>query len=119
MFPQNRMQESLILFESVSKLGGLRAVPMIVLFNNYDLLEQRMQDHPIKDYFPAYSGDSNPSIACRFFAGLFAEHDRDGRLTILVTNKAEQNDGDFHSMIDKLCPDLFPEVLTTIAEIPE
>lgn len=119
MFPKNRMHESLTLFRSVSSLGGLRAVPMIILFNNYDLLKQRLERHPITDYFPAHSGDSNPSIACRFFAGLFAEHDRAGRLTILVTNKVEQIEKDFYSMIDELCPDLFPEVLTTIAEVPE
>ena len=108
-----------MLFEYMSQIGDLRSVPIILLFNNYDPLEERMKDHPIVNYFPEYSGDLDPSIACRFFAGKFAEHDRTGRLTILLTNGVEQDEEDFQSMIDELCPDLFSNALTAIPEVPE
>ena len=118
-FPKNQMQEYLTIFESVSKSSDLRTVPIILLFNNYDLLRQRMKDSPVVDYYPDYLGSSNPSIASRYFAGKFADLDRAQRLTIYVTNKVEQTDKNLQSTVDDLCPDLFPRGLATVAELPE
>ena len=108
-----------MLFESVCKSSALRTVPIILLFNNYDLLRQRMKDYPVVDFYSEYSGSSNPSIACRYFAGKFAELDRAQRLTIYVTNEVEQDEEDLQSTVDELCPDLFPRGLATVAELPE
>ena len=118
-FPKNQMQEYLTMFESVSKSSGHRTAPIVLLFNNYDLLRQRMKDYPVVDYYPEYSGSSNPSIASRYFAGKFAELDRAQRLTIYVTNEVEQDDEDLQSTVDDLCPDLFPRGLATVQELPE
>ena len=92
---------------------------MILLFNDYDLLRQRMKDLPVVDSYPDYPGSSNPSIACRYFAGKFVEFVRAQRLTIYVTNKVQQDDEDLQSTVDELCPDLFPKGLTTVPELPE
>ena len=116
---KNQMQVYMMLFESVCKPSGLRTVPIILLFNNYDLLRGRMKDYAVVDYYPDYSGSSNPSIACRYFAGKFVEFVRAQRLTIYVTNKEEQDDEDLLSTVDELCPDLFPKGLTTVLELPE
>lgn len=108
-----------MLFESISKSSDHRTAPIILLFNNFDPLEQRMKDYPVVNYYPDYRGSLDEAFACRFFAGKFADHDRAGRLTILLTNGVEQDDEDLQSMIDELCPDLFSKALTAIAEAPE
>ena len=118
-FLQTQMQEYLMLFESICKCSGLRTVPIILLLNNFDLLRRRMKDFPVKDSYPDYSGSSNPSIACRYFAGKFVELVRTQRLTVYVANKVEQDDEDLQSTVDELCPDLFPKRLTTVPELPE
>lgn len=116
--PQNRMRESLKLFESTSKLGGFKTVPIILMLNKIDLLEQCMKEHPIVDYYPEYTGDSDPVAACRFFAEKFSQLDRrlPGYLKILVTSAVEQDDDDFKSKIDELWPELFQQGLTIIPE---
>ena len=119
-FPKNLMQDYLTLFESISKSSGLRNVPIIILFNNWDLLSQRMEDFPVTDYYPDYSGSLDPSFACRYFAGKFDDLDRAGRLNrIYVTNKVEQDDEDLECTVDNLCPELFPRRLMTVVELPE
>ena len=121
-FSKNRLQEYLMLFESISKYSGLRTVPLILLFNEFDLLRPRMRDYPVVDNYPDYSGSSNPSFACRYFAGKFVELDRNEppeRPKIYVTNEVVQDDEDLESTVDDLCPNLFPRRLTTVPELPE
>lgn len=50
--------------------------PIVLLFNKFDLLEQRVKENPIEDYYPEYPEDSDPWAACRFFAAKFSELDR-------------------------------------------
>ena len=78
-----------------------------------------MKDYPIVDTYPNYTGSPDPAMACRYFAGKFADLDRADRLLIYVTNKAEQDDEDLERTVDRLCPNLFPRVLTTLREEPE
>ena len=113
------MQEYLTLFESISKSSHLRNVPIILLFNSWDLLRQRMRDFPVTDYYSDYSGSSDPAFACRYFAGKFADLDRAGHLRIYVTNELEQDDEDLESTVDYMCPELFPRRLMTVPELPE
>ena len=116
---KTRMQEYLALFESISQYSGLRTVPIILLLNNFDPLRQRMRDYPIAEYFPEYTGSSNPSIACRYFAGKFVELDRAQRITLYVTNEVEQDDEDLEATVEEICPNLFSRALTTVDELPE
>ena len=108
-----------MLFESVTKLDGFKTVPIILLFNKFDLLEQRMGKNPIVDHYPEYSDNSDPMAACRFFAAKYSELDRrpHGSLRILVTSAVEPEI--FKSTIDELWPDLFHNGLTVIPEAPE
>ena len=113
------MQEYLILFESISQFSGLRTVPKVVLFNNFDLLRPRMRDYPVTDYFPEYLGSSDPSLACRLFADRFVELDRAQSITLYVTNEVEQDDEDLEHTVNELCPNMFPRALPTVPELPE
>lgn len=108
-----------MLFESISQSSDLRTVPLILLFTNFDLLTQRMKDYPVVDYYPDYSGSSNDSFACRYFAGKFADFNRAQRLKIYVTNEIEQDDEDLESTVDDLCPKLFPRGPPIVPELPE
>lgn len=112
------MHESLSLFGSVTERDGFRAVPIILLLNKFDLLEQRMGEKPIVNHYPEYSDDSDPLAACRFFAAKFSEVDRrpHGSLRILVTSAVEPDT--FRPTIDELLPDLFHNKLTDIPEAP-
>lgn len=116
---QNQMLESLALFESIIKLEGFGTVPIILMLNKFDLLEHRMRNNPIVDYYPEYSGDSNPLHACRFIATKFSQldHRPHGSLRMMVTSVVE--DDDFKSTIDELWPDLFRQGLEIIPAAPE
>ncbi|KAF6217704.1 hypothetical protein HO133_006531 [Letharia lupina] len=115
----NQMLESLALFESIIKLEGFGTVPIILMLNKFDLLEHRMRNNPIVDYYPEYSGDSNPLHACRFIATKFSQldHRPHGSLRMMVTSVVE--DDDFKSTIDELWPDLFRQGLAIIPEAPK
>ena len=109
--PQNRMQESLMLFEAISKLDLFSTVPIILLLNKVDLLEQRMEEQPIVDYYPEYSGHSDPLIACDFFADKFSELDRrqPELLDILLTSAVVQDGDELRPTIDELWPKPFQQ----------
>ena len=113
------MRDSQSLFESITKLDGLETVPIVLLFNKFDLLGQRMIDHPIVDYYPDYSGDPAPSNASRFFAAKFLELDRrpHGSLRIRMTSAVDYDD--FKSVVDELGLSLFEHGLTIIPEKDE
>lgn len=108
-----------MLFESITKLDCFGTVPIVLLFNKFNLLEQQMSENPIVDYYSEYSGDSDPLAAYRFFAAKFSEIDRrpHGSLRILVTSAVEHDD--FTSPIDELWQDLFQQKLTIIPQAPE
>ena len=108
------MQDAQSLFESITKLDGLQTVPIILIFNKFDLLEQKMVDHPIVDYYPGYSGDP-----VRFFAAKFLELDRrpHGSLRIRTTSAVDYDD--LKSIIDELGLGLFQHGLTVIPEKEE
>lgn len=85
------MLESLTLFKSITKLDCFRDVPIVLLFNKVDLLEQQMRENPIVDHYPEYSGNSDPLAAYHFFAAKFSELDcrPQGNLRILETSAVE------------------------------
>ena len=110
----NQMQESLMLFKSITRLYEFRTVPILLLLNKLDLLGQRMRNNPIADYFPEYSGDSDPLAACRFFAAKFLELDNrpQGDLKVVVASAVDKYD--FNCTIDELIPELFEGEMAVI-----
>lgn len=115
----NQMVESLMLFDTITKLDGFKTVPIVLLLNKYDLLEHYMRRHPILRHYPESPENSDPLTACRFFATKFSALDRrsHGSLTILATSAVEYDD--FRSTMDKVWPVLFPYGLTVIPEALE
>ena len=84
---QNQMEESLIIFEQITKLGEVKAVPIILFLNKVDIFKKKMIQTPICDTFPEYSGSLGCVTACNFFADEFSKRDERhmGTLRICIT----------------------------------
>ena len=105
----NQMLQSMRLFEDITKIYKFRTVPILLLLNKLDLLAQKMRTDPIADYFPEYSGDSDPLAACRFFAAEFLHLDSrpEGNLKVVVASAVDPYD--LNCTIGELMPELFVE----------
>ena len=70
------MQQQILTFASLTRLKEVRDVPIILILNMTDVLEQLITTRPISDYFEDYTGGANCLEARRFFANKFAKSDR-------------------------------------------
>lgn len=52
----NRVHESLTLFDAICNNKFFTNTSMILFLNKVDLFEQKIQTHPLVDYFPEYAG---------------------------------------------------------------
>lgn len=62
---QNRMQESLVLFESVINSRWFLRTSVILFLNKIDVFKQKLPKVPLVHYFPEYTGKS--SVYLHFF----------------------------------------------------
>lgn len=69
------MKQQIGFFESLTRLGSVEDVPIIILLNKTDILEQLITARPISDYFEDYTAGANCFQACQFFADKFAKSD--------------------------------------------
>lgn len=53
---QNRMQESLILFESVINSRWFLRTSVILFLNKIDVFKMKLTKTPLERYFPEYTG---------------------------------------------------------------
>ena len=53
---QNRMQESLALFETILGYPWFQEASSILFLNKYDLFEEKVGKSHLSDYFPQYEG---------------------------------------------------------------
>lgn len=60
---QNRMQESLVLFESVINSRWFLRTSVILFLNKIDIFKQKLPKVPLVNYFPEYTGESTPYLA--------------------------------------------------------
>ncbi len=74
----NRLSESLNIFETIVNNRVFSNVSIILFLNKTDLLEEKVKQVSIKDYFPEFSGDST-SVADvqRFLAECFRKRRRE------------------------------------------
>jgi hypothetical protein len=54
--PQNRMAESLRLWQQLVNLRIFARASMILFFNKVDLLPEKLTTTKVADYFPTFSG---------------------------------------------------------------
>eukprot|EP00041_Stephanoeca_diplocostata_P013122 m.227126 g.227126 ORF g.227126 m.227126 type:complete len:355 (-) comp19222_c0_seq1:135-1199(-) len=63
----NRVHESLTLFDAICNNKFFTNTSMILFLNKVDLFEQKIQTHPLVDYFPEYNGPSGDALKAREF----------------------------------------------------
>ena len=69
---QNRLQESLSLFETIITYPWFVKSSIILMFNETDLFQEKIMTSDIVKYFPAYSGPTrDPQAGKSFIASLF------------------------------------------------
>ncbi|KAI3624151.1 GPA2 [Malassezia furfur] len=63
---QNRMAESLVLFES-----WFARTSIVLLLNKIDIFRQKIPRHPLSDYFPEYTGGDDVNKAAKYILWRF------------------------------------------------
>ncbi|GAA5966567.1 hypothetical protein JCM8115_006870 [Rhodotorula mucilaginosa] len=67
----NRMQEALVLFDSICNSRWFVRTSIILFLNKIDLFREKLPRSPIADYFPDYTGGSDLQAACDYFSSRF------------------------------------------------
>jgi len=67
----NRMQEALVLFDSICNSRWFIRTSIILFLNKIDLFKEKLARSPIEPYFPDYTGGPDFNAACEYFAGRF------------------------------------------------
>ncbi|CAO3685828.1 unnamed protein product [Umbelopsis ramanniana] len=73
---QNRMQESLVLFESVINSRWFVRTSIILFLNKVDVFKSKLAKVPLERYFPDYSGGSDVNKAAKYILWRFSQVNR-------------------------------------------
>ncbi|CAD6576463.1 MAG: Guanine nucleotide-binding protein alpha-2 subunit [Tremellales sp. Tagirdzhanova-0007] len=78
---QNRMQESLVLFESVINSRWFLRTSVILFLNKIDVFKQKLPKVPLVTYFPEYTGGADINKAAKYILWRFTQTNR-ARLSV-------------------------------------
>eukprot|EP01117_Protostelium_nocturnum_P012021 TRINITY_DN43_c0_g1_i1.p1 TRINITY_DN43_c0_g1~~TRINITY_DN43_c0_g1_i1.p1 ORF type:complete len:352 (-),score=119.88 TRINITY_DN43_c0_g1_i1:106-1161(-) len=70
---QNRMTESLLLFEEMSNITYFKNTPFILFLNKTDLFKEKIDKVPLSVCFPNYTGGADYNAASNFIIQRFLE----------------------------------------------
>eukprot|EP01118_Nematostelium_gracile_P005969 TRINITY_DN1905_c0_g1_i1.p1 TRINITY_DN1905_c0_g1~~TRINITY_DN1905_c0_g1_i1.p1 ORF type:complete len:349 (+),score=81.66 TRINITY_DN1905_c0_g1_i1:93-1139(+) len=70
---QNRMEESLVLFQEICNSHWFRTVPFLLFLNKTDLFEEKIKHVDLNVCFPNYTGGKNLESAQNFIKARFIE----------------------------------------------
>lgn len=73
---QNRMIESLVLFDSVVNSRWFMRTSIILFLNKVDLFKQKLGRSPLATYFPDYSGGNDVNRAAKYLLWRFNQVNR-------------------------------------------
>lgn len=73
---QNRMMESLVLFESVVNSRWFMRTSIILFLNKVDLFKGKLERSPLENYFPDYSGGNDVNRAAKYLLWRFNQVNR-------------------------------------------
>jgi len=73
---QNRMHESLILFDSVVNSRWFVRTSIILFLNKVDLFKQKLGRSPLANYFPDYTGGNDVNRAAKYLLWRFNQVNR-------------------------------------------
>lgn len=73
---QNRMMESLVLFDSVVNSRWFMRTSIILFLNKVDLFRLKLPRSPLSNYFPDYSGGNDVHRAAKYLLWRFNQVNR-------------------------------------------
>jgi len=73
---QNRMMESLVLFDSVVNSRWFMRTSIVLFLNKVDLFRQKLKKSPLVEYFPDYSGGEDVNRAAKYLLWRFNQVNR-------------------------------------------
>ncbi|SAL97318.1 hypothetical protein [Absidia glauca] len=73
---QNRMMESLVLFESVINSRWFLRTSIILFLNKTDIFKAKLPKIPLERYFPDYGGGQDPNKAAKYILWRFNQTNR-------------------------------------------
>ncbi|RDA90147.1 hypothetical protein CP533_2204 [Ophiocordyceps camponoti-saundersi (nom. inval.)] len=73
---QNRMMESLLLFDSVVNSRWFMRTSIILFLNKVDIFKQKLVRSPLNNYFPDYSGGNDVNKAAKYLLWRFNQVNR-------------------------------------------
>ncbi|KAI9701581.1 MAG: hypothetical protein M1836_001637 [Candelina mexicana] len=65
--PSSRVEEDLSLFQQICSSKWLAITPILLLLSNTDILKSKLQDYPLADYLPDYTGGPTDLEAAKSF----------------------------------------------------
>jgi len=68
---QNRMLESLLLFEDIVNCPPFKTIPFIIFLNKTDLFREKLEKVPLNTLFSDYNGGTDFDKACEFVKNKF------------------------------------------------
>ncbi|CAO3652799.1 unnamed protein product [Cunninghamella echinulata] len=78
---QNRLLESLILFESIINSRWFLQTSVLLFLNKVDIFKEKVVRCPMQNYFPDYGGGADPNKAAKYVLWRFLQTNR-AKLTI-------------------------------------
>ncbi|KAK6462255.1 guanine nucleotide binding protein, alpha subunit [Scheffersomyces coipomensis] len=75
---QNRLEESLALFDSVVNSRWFTRTSVVLFLNKIDVFEKKLPYSPLKDHFPDYTGGDNVNKAAKYILWRFNQVNRSG-----------------------------------------
>lgn len=73
---QNRMIESLVVFESVINSRWFLRTSIVLFLNKIDLFKAKLAKVPLNHFFPDYSGRDDPKKAAKYILWRFTQMNR-------------------------------------------
>lgn len=73
---QNRMTESLVLFDSVINSRWFVRTSVVLFLNKIDIFKQKLQTSPLSDWFPEYTGGVDANKAAKYILYKFTQVNR-------------------------------------------
>jgi guanine nucleotide-binding protein G(i) subunit alpha len=67
----NRMEEALVLFNSICNSKWFVQTSIILFLNKIDIFKEKIKTSPVSKYFPDYNGGSNYDEAIKYFSNRF------------------------------------------------
>ena len=75
---QNRLEESLTLFDSVVNSRWFSRTSIVLFLNKIDVFAKKLPFSPLENYFPDYNGGDNINKAVKYILWRFTQVNRSG-----------------------------------------